>query len=58
MNWPASRLMLWMPAALRDRMLRDVAEKLDTAFIASTVVNGTGPTRLLSCPGTQQITGI
>lgn len=57
-NELARQSVIALDAALRDRMVRDVADKLDTAFIASAVVNGTEPTGLLSYPGTQQITAV
>ncbi len=51
-----------LDAALRDRMVLDVASKLDTALIAGTgdVVAGkrTTPQGILNYPGTQQITGV
>lgn len=50
-----------LDAALRDRMVLDVAAKLDTALIAGTgdLVNGkaTTPVGIINYPGTQQITG-
>ncbi len=51
-----------LDAALRDRMVLDVASKLDTALIAGTgdVVadKRTTPQGILNYPGTQQITGV
>lgn len=41
-----------LDAALRDRMVRDVAAKLDTVLIASHRHHGTQPTGLLSYAGT------
>jgi len=40
---------------LKDRIVGDVAAALDTAFIASTVSDGTSPRGLLSQPGIQTI---
>lgn len=57
-NELARQSVIALDAALRDRMVRDVAAKLDTAFLASTVVDGTVPTGLLSYPGTQEITAV
>ncbi len=51
-----------LDAALRDRMVRDVASKMDAAFIAGTgdVVDGkrTTPLGLLNYPGVQEVTGV
>ena len=57
-NELARQSVVALDAALRDVMVRETAAKLDTAFIASTVTDGTEPTGLLNYPGTQQITGI
>lgn len=56
----ARQSVISLDAALRDRMVRDVATKLDNAFIAGTggAPAGTEPLGLVNYPGTQQITGI
>lgn len=57
-NELARQSVVALDAALRDRLVKDVASKLDTALIASTVTDGTQPTGLLNYTGTQQITGV
>lgn len=59
-NELARQSVISLDAALRDRMVRDVATKLDNAFIAGTggAPAGTEPLGLVNYPGTQQITGI
>lgn len=47
-----------MEAALRDRLVRDVAAKIDTALIASSVTNGTQPRGLINYPGVQSMPAI
>lgn len=54
-NELARQSVVALDAALRDRLVSDVAAKLDTAFIASTVTDGTSPTGLLSYAGTQSV---
>ncbi|HEU0103225.1 MAG TPA: phage major capsid protein [Mycobacteriales bacterium] len=44
-----------LDAVLRARLVADVAATLDTAFIASTVTDGTQPLGLLNQPGVQTI---
>ena len=56
-NELARQSVVALDAALRDRMVRDVAAKLDTAFIASTVTDATEPTGLLSYAGVQEVAG-
>lgn len=57
-NELARQSVIALDAALRDRMVRDVADKLDTAFIAGTGAAGTQPTGVLNYAGTQQIAAI
>lgn len=56
-NELARQSVIALDAALRDRMVRDVASKLDTAFLAGDggTPAGTEPLGLLSYPGTQEI---
>ena len=57
-NELARQSVIALDAALRDRMVRDVAAKLDTAFIAGTGAAGTEPTGLINYPGTTAIPGV
>lgn len=59
-NELARQSVIALDAALRARMVRDVADKLDNAFIAGTggTPAGTEPLGLINYAGTQQITGI
>lgn len=59
-NELARQSVIALDAALRDRMVRDVADKLDTAFIAGSggAPAGSEPKGLLNYVGTQQITAI
>jgi HK97 family phage major capsid protein len=49
-----------LDAALRDRLVRDVAGKIDAAFIAGDggTPTGTEPLGLLSYPGTQEMLAV
>lgn len=57
-NELARQSVVSLDAALRQRLVTDVAATLDTAFIASTVTDGTQPTGILSYTGRQTMTGI
>lgn len=57
-NELARQSVVALDATLRDRLVRDVAAKLDTAFIASTVTDGTQPTGMLNYPDRQTVTGV
>ena len=61
-NEIARQSVVSLDAALRDRMVRDVAAKLDTAFIAGdgaqTATGKDTPVGLLNYPDTQEITGV
>jgi HK97 family phage major capsid protein len=54
-NELARQSVVSLDAALRDRLVTDVAATLDTAFIASTTTDGTKPTGILSYAGRQTI---
>lgn len=57
-NELARQSVVALDSALQARLVRDVAAKLDTAFIASTVTDGTQPTGILSYPGTQSVASV
>ncbi|RIT84235.1 phage major capsid protein [Mycobacteroides abscessus] len=57
-NELARQSVVSLDAALRQRLVTDVAATLDTAFIASTVVDGTQPTGILNYAGRQSITAV
>lgn len=57
-NELARQSVIALDAALRDRMVADVARKLDTAFIAGTGAAGAEPLGVINYAGTQQITAI
>ena len=57
-NELARQSVVALEAALRDRLVRDVAAKLDTAFIASAVTDGTEPRGLINYAGVQSMPGI
>lgn len=57
-NELARQSVVALDAALRDRLVRDVAAKVDTALIASTVTDGTQPLGLLNYTGTQAMTAV
>lgn len=57
-NELARQSVVALDAALRDRLVTDVAATLDTAFIASTVTDGTEPTGILSYAGRQTMTAV
>ncbi|MEX0983668.1 MAG: phage major capsid protein [Actinomycetota bacterium] len=54
-NEPARQSVVALEAALRDRLVRDVAAKLDTAFIASSATDGTEPRGLINYAGVQSM---
>lgn len=55
-NELARQSVISLDAALRQRLVTDVAATLDTAFIASTVTDGTEPLGLVNYAGRQTIT--
>jgi HK97 family phage major capsid protein len=62
-NELARQSVVALDAALRDKMVRDAAAKIDTAFIAGTgdfdaLGQRTTPLGLINFPGTQAITGV
>lgn len=57
-NELARQSVVSLDAALRQRLVTDVAATLDTAFIASTTVDGTVPTGILSYTGRQTMTAV
>lgn len=57
-NELARQSVVSLDAALRQRLVTDVAATLDTAFIASTTVDGTVPTGILSYAGRQSMTAV
>lgn len=57
-NELARQSVIALDAALRDRLVKDVADTLDTAFIASTVTDGTQPTGITNVTGVQTITAV
>lgn len=57
-NELARQSVVSLDAALRDRLVTDVAATLDAAFYASTVTDGTQPTGLLHYAGRQSITAV
>lgn len=57
-NEMARQSVVALDAALRDRLVTDVAATLDTAFIASAVSDGTQPLGLLNYVGRQSVTSV
>ena len=54
-NELARQSVVSLDAAIRDRLVTDVAAKLDTAFIAGTGDTGTTPLGILNYTGTQEV---
>lgn len=54
-NELARQSVVSLEAAIKDRLVRDVADKLDTAFIAGTGDTGTTPVGILNYAGTQEV---
>lgn len=57
-NELARQSVVSLDAAIKDRLVTDVAAKLDAAFIAGTGNSGTTPTGILNYAGTQEITAV
>ena len=57
-NELARQSIVALDVAIKDRLVSDVANKLDNALISSTVTNGTVPRGLLSYQGVQEMTGV
>lgn len=57
-NELARQSVVSLDAALRDRLVTDVAATLDAAFYASTTTDGTKPTGLLNYAGRQSIAAV
>lgn len=57
-NELARQSVVSLDAALRDRLVTDVAATLDTAFIASSTSDGTQPLGILNYAGRQSVTGV
>jgi len=57
-NELARQSVVSLDAALRDRLVRDVATALDKEFIAGTTTNGTKPLGLINYADRQKITGV
>lgn len=57
-NELARQSVVSLDAALKQRLVTDVAATLDSAFIASTVTDGTQPLGLINYAGRQTITGV
>ncbi|WP_099022633.1 phage major capsid protein [Mycolicibacterium palauense] len=57
-NELARQSVVSLDAALRQRLVTDVAATLDSAFIASTVTDGSVPTGILAYDGRQSMTGV
>ncbi|MCK3768561.1 phage major capsid protein [Microbacterium aerolatum] len=54
-NELARQSVVSLDAAIKDRLVKDVADKLDTAFIAGTGDTGTTPTGILNYAGAQEV---
>ncbi|MBG6237389.1 HK97 family phage major capsid protein [Mycetocola sp. CAN_C7] len=54
-NELARQSVVSLDAAIKDRLVKDVADKLDTAFIAGTGDAGTTPVGILNYAGTQSV---
>ena len=57
-NELARQSVVSLEAAIKDRLVRDVATKLDAAFIAGTGDGGTTPLGILNYVGTQQVASV
>ncbi|MFV2143216.1 phage major capsid protein [Isoptericola sp. G70] len=57
-NELARQSVVSLDAALRDRLVRDVATALDREFVAGTTTDGTKPLGLINYDGRQSITGV
>lgn len=57
-NELARQSVVSLDAAIKDRLVTDVAAKLDTAFIAGTGDSGTTPKGILNYTGAQEITAV
>jgi HK97 family phage major capsid protein len=57
-NELARQSVVSLESAIKDRLVKDVADKLDAAFIAGTGDTGTTPLGILNYAGTQEVTAV